>query len=84
MSFFGHALGGGSFARNGAFPAPSITVNKANSLAMQLGGGVNVSLSHRLSLRAIEADWLRTQISDNTTNVQNSLRIGAGIVIRLR
>jgi hypothetical protein len=83
-SFFGHALGGGSFGRNSTFPAILSSVNKANSLAMQLGGGVNVSLSRRLSLRAVEADWLRSQVPDATTNVQNNLRIGAGVVIRLR
>jgi hypothetical protein len=51
-------------------------------LALCIGGGVNVALRHRLALRAFEADWLRTQLPDGTTNVQNNLRLGAGLVFR--
>jgi hypothetical protein len=83
-SFFGEALGGESFGRNSTFPVTSSTVNKANSLAMQLGGGVDFSLSRWLAVRAIEADWLRSQVPNATTGAQNNLRIGAGIVLRLR
>jgi len=28
----------------------------------------------------IQADWLRTQLPNSTTNVQNDLHLGAGIV----
>ena len=48
-----------------------------------MGGGVNLTVSHRLTLRAIEADWLRSQVPNATNNVQNNVRLGAGIAIRL-
>jgi hypothetical protein len=44
---------------------------------------VNVELSRRLSVRALEVDWLRTQLPNTTGNAQNDLRIGAGIIVRL-
>jgi hypothetical protein len=80
---FGQALGGEAFAFNSVFPSGSNVVSDANSLAIKLGGGINYSLSHRFALRAIEANWLRTQTPNATTSVQNNLALGAGIVYRL-
>jgi len=54
--------------------------DSADSLALYAGGGVNVHLKNRLALRAIEANWLRTQMPNATTNVQNNLRLGAGLI----
>jgi hypothetical protein len=31
-----------------------------------------------------EADWLRTQLPNSDTDVQNNIRLAAGVVIRLR
>ena len=36
------------------------------------------------ALRAFEADWLRTQMPNATTNVQNNLRLGAGLIYRFK
>jgi hypothetical protein len=33
-----------------------------------------------LSVRLIEVNWLRTQLPNSTTNIQNDLELGAGIV----
>jgi hypothetical protein len=41
-------------------------------------------LTHRLSVRAFEANWLRTELPNATTNVQNNLRLGAGILYRFK
>jgi hypothetical protein len=82
-SLFGQALAGEAFGFNSTFPAIPNAQSDANNLATLLGGGVNFSLSHRLALRAVEANWLRSQIPNNTNNVQNSMRLGAGIVLRL-
>jgi len=32
----------------------------------------------------LHADWIRTQFPNGTTSVQNNLRLGAGVVIRMR
>ena len=82
-SVFGQALVGEGLGMNSTFPASSSAVSAATSLATQLGGGVNLSLSHQFALRAIEASWVRSQIPNATDDVQNSMRLGAGMVFRL-
>jgi len=82
--FFGQFLAGGANGRNSIFPSSSGVSDSANSLALYLGGGSNVQINHRLTLRLFEADWLRTQMPNSTTDVQNNLRLGAGIVFRVR
>lgn len=56
------------------------TTSSSNALAVDIGGGVDVRLSRHFAIRAIRASYLRTQFSNTTTNVQNSLSLGAGLV----
>jgi len=84
FTVFGHAQGGLALGFNSTFPGPSIASEDATSLATRLGGGMNYSLSPRIALRVIQADWLRTQMPNATTNVQNNLNLGAGFVYRFR
>ena len=79
---FGQVLAGETNGLNSVFPNTAGAKDSANSLALYIGGGVNVPLQHHLALRALEADWLRTQLPDGTTNVQNNLRLGAGLIFR--
>ncbi len=81
-AFFGQALVGKAFGFNSVFPGASPAAGSANSLAFELGGGMDLPVAHHFSVRAIEADWLRTQLPNSDTNVQNNLRLGAGIVVR--
>ena len=81
---YGQALVGEAFGLNSVFPGASSATETANSLAIVLGGGVNYSLRPRLSLRILDANWVRTQLPNATTNVQNNLRIGAGLVLRIK
>jgi len=69
---------------NSVFPNPAGANESANSLALYVGGGVNLRLKDHLALRALEADWLRTQMPNATTNVQNNLRVGAGLIYRFK
>ena len=46
------------------------------------GGGMNLRTSPHVYVRVFEADWLRTQLPNTTTNVQNNLRVGAGVAFR--
>jgi hypothetical protein len=54
----------------------------ANGLAAQVGGGTDYRLSDRFAIRILDAEWSRTQLPNGTDNVQNALRLGAGIVLR--
>jgi hypothetical protein len=59
----------------------SLGANSSGSMAAaQAGGGVDIGLSLHLSVRAVQICWLRTQLSNSTTNAQNDLLIGVGIV----
>jgi hypothetical protein len=56
----------------------------ASGLAIQAGGGVDIGLSPHWAVRAGEVQWLRTELPNATTNVQNVLKVGAGIVFRFK
>jgi len=79
---FGQVLAGETNGLNSVFPSSAGAKDTANGLALYIGGGVNVALQRHLALRAFEADWLRTQLPNATTNVQNNLRLGAGLIFR--
>lgn len=87
-ALFGQALGGETHALHSVFsasvPASGGVTDSANSMAMQLGGGVDLLVSRHISIRAIQADWLRTQLPNNASNVQNNLRLGMGFVYRIK
>lgn len=81
-SFYGQTLAGIANAFNSEFPASSGVSSDSRGLALKFGGGLNVHLSPRIGLRAVEADWLRTQFPNSTTGTQGSLQLSAGFVFR--
>jgi hypothetical protein len=83
-SFFSHALVGEANGFNSIFPGVGSATSSANSLALQVGGGMDLAVKHGLLLRAFEADWLRTELPNADTNVQNNIRLAAGVVVRFR
>jgi hypothetical protein len=83
LELFGQGLAGEAWGFNSVFPNAAGATPDANSLAVEAGGGMNFRLSPRLALRAFEANYLRTQMPNSTNNLQNNLRLGAGIVFRL-
>jgi len=84
IAFFGHVLAGEAHGMNSIFPSGTSFNSSGDSLALQIGGGINLPLTRRFSARAFDANWLRTQLPNATTNVQNNLRLGAGIVYRFK
>jgi hypothetical protein len=83
-SFFSHALVGEANGFDSVFPGVGATSDSATSLALQVGGGMDLAVKHRLLLRAFEVDWLRTQLPNANTNVQNNIRLAAGVVVRFQ
>jgi hypothetical protein len=83
-SIFAQSLVGEAFGMNSVFPNPLGATSTATSLALKAGGGLNFALSPRLALRALEANYLRSQLPNATDNVQNNLQLGAGLVLRFR
>ncbi len=88
ISIFGDALAGEAHGLNSLFsygsgPLPSLsagTTDSANALAFQTGGGINLRLSPHLSVRPVQVDYLRTELPNGGTNVQNNIRISGGFV----
>jgi outer membrane immunogenic protein len=83
LAVFGQSLIGEAHGFNSTFPQPRGLVTDYNSFALQVGGGVDIGLSRHIAVRAIQADWLRTQFPNSAANIQNNLRLGAGIVFRI-
>lgn len=82
LAVFGQALGGQAWGFNSFFLTASGGETDHISVAMQIGGGVDIGLTRHLGIRALQADWVRTQFPNGTTDVQNILRLGARVVFR--
>ncbi len=82
ISLYGEALAGEADGFSSLFPGPSGTLRSTNSLATQIGGGIDYRISERFSARALQAAWLRTKLPNGTNNIQNTVEIGAGLVVR--
>lgn len=70
----GGAHVGGDF--DGAHPSD-------NGFAMALGGGLDVRLSHRFSVRPVQVEYLQTRFNEisGPSVVQDNLRLSTGLVI---
>lgn len=79
---FGHALAGEAWGMNSVFPGSAEAQSTASSLAVRVGGGLNLPINRRFAIRAFEADWLRTQMPNANSNIQNNAKLGAGLVAR--
>ncbi len=66
-------------ATSGAYPINGQIFDHASALSYLGGAGVNLHLYDRFELRAIELEYVRNQLPNGGTNVQNSLRLGTGI-----
>lgn len=81
---FTQVLFGGAHGSEGLFPSGSVMHNSGNSFAMTAGGGLQVGVCRRISLRVVQAEYLYTHLPNLFDNYQNSYRIGTGVVLQLR
>jgi len=81
---FGQARFGLARGSDSLFPVGSSAPTSDLGAAYGLGGGVDLPLKRRLSLRLAQAEWSRTQLDNLSANGQNSLRLSAGLVLHLR
>lgn len=82
VSAYGEALVGEADGFRSLFPSPFGAQTEANSLALQFGGGVDYRLRPHWAVRLLDAAYVRTSLPNATNNVQNTLRLGAGVVVR--
>ena len=81
INIFLQGLVGEANGFKGLYPNPNGATTNANSLAYEAGGGMDISYTPRFSIRLLQADWVRTGLPNATNNVQNTLRVGIGVVI---
>ena len=81
-SVFGEFLIGGTKGFNSYFPNPGGAATKSDSLVFVTSVAIDMKLTHLLALRPIQAAWVRSKLSNGTTNVQNDIRLSAGIVFQ--
>ena len=58
------------------------TTDSSTSFALQAGGGLDLRLTRHLSVRVVQADYLRTQLPNGAGNLQNNFRVSAGFIFR--
>jgi outer membrane protein OmpA-like peptidoglycan-associated protein len=79
---FGEVLVGGAHGGNSYFPSTTSSNPSASTFAVSTGGGLDIGLTPRFSIRALDLQYLRTSFPNGVNNEQNQLMIGAGLVIK--
>jgi outer membrane immunogenic protein len=79
---FGQVLFGGAHASGLLTPLPSGAAGSANVFALSAGGGVDLGFGNRISIRAVEVDYLLTNFANGVNQRQNNLRVIAGVFFR--
>jgi hypothetical protein len=74
---------GESHGTEGIFHSTTGALDGWNSFALQVGGGIDMRIAYHFAMRAIQAEWIRIQFPNGATNIQNTLRLGTGVVLRL-
>lgn len=81
---YAQATFGGAHGFGAMFPTSSGSLtDSASSLAMALGGGVEVTLSRHFAIRPVPADYFLTRLPNSYSNRQNNLRIESSVVLRI-
>lgn len=76
---FAEALFGFAHGFDGRFPEGSTTVSSANSSAMQIGVGADITIWRNFGIRIFQLDYIRTGLANNASNSQNDLRLSFGV-----
>jgi hypothetical protein len=77
---FGEAMIGGARGMSSIFPSSTGIRTQANSAAWQAGGGLDISVTRHISIRAFQADYVRSYLPNNASNTQSRIRLGFGVV----
>jgi hypothetical protein len=77
---FGEALVGGARGMSSVFPKPSGVGSAASSFAYEAGGGLDISITKHIAIRAVEADYVRSYLPNNGGDTQGRIRLGFGVV----
>ena len=79
---YGEILFGVVHGFDGTFPDGLSINSSANSFALRLGAGLDVTLWHHIGARVFELDYIRTNLPNGAANNQNDLRLSFGVNYR--
>ena len=79
---FAQGLAGIVYAFDSEFPSGQKLESSVFALAMAAGGGVDISVSRRFRVRAIQAEYHFMELPNNANNEQHNLRVSVGFVYR--
>ncbi len=83
LGTFAQFLVGGVHGSLALFPNPNGSQVTPDAFAFAAGGGVNMFLTHRLGIRPFEIEYAQTRFPNDGNNLQNHLRLSAGLVFRI-
>lgn len=81
-SIFGEFLPGAAHAYGTVIPESSAPASKATAFSYRAGGGADLWLSSHFGLRAIELDYVYSQLPNNGNSTQDDFRVATGFVWR--
>ncbi len=84
VSFSGQALFGAVHGFGSDFSDGTNQTNSATAFSYSAGGFVEIGLTHSIALRAAQVEYLQTNLPNGADNRQSGVRLGAGIVFRVR
>ena len=82
---FGQGLFGGVHGFDSYFPAPvgKLPTSYDTSFALAVGGGLDVTVSKHIWIRAVQADYFYSELRNIQGDRQHQFRIGAGVLFRV-
>jgi hypothetical protein len=83
VQIFGQGLFGAVHGFDGVYPTSFGVTSSVNSLAIEVGGGLNLLLTRNLGVRLLKAEYVRTALPNNASNTQNDIRLSFGLVLHL-
>ncbi len=83
LAIAGQALFGAVRGFDADFTSGTRVADTATSFAMALGGFAEYRLTRSVAVRAVQVDFLQTNLPNGEDNRQRNVRLGAGITFRV-
>jgi outer membrane immunogenic protein len=80
VTLFGESMFGGSMGSGTLYGPNATTSGTASGFSLGAGGGVDLNVSRRISVRVLQADYVLTRMPNFFDNTQNNLRFNFGLV----
>ena len=83
QSVFVQTLFGAARGFDAEFRRGTNAVDTATAFGYAVGGGYELPVGRRLTLRPAQVDYVQTNLPNGSDNRQRNIRVGAGIIVRL-